>query len=111
MKFPKSTVITVNATPNGAPIGDQATLRGAKVLALVVLAGNAPDGTVLANLASTFITLQTQAGRLIHQDLSLALLAPAYNAGIVHELGGEAIDWTKSTVRGTGLVAFSVIYE
>ncbi len=113
MKLSKSTLITVAASPAGTVIGDQAQIRGKKILSLVGLVGNHPDGRSLAPIASTFITLATTGGQGIHEDLPLTLFVPGTNGGLVQELGGDPIDWTKSSVKATpaGVVAFSVIYE
>jgi hypothetical protein len=111
MKLTRSTIILVNGSPSGTLIGDQATLRGKKVSAIIALTGKAPSGPDLLAPASAYISLQDAEGKLIHEDLPMNILLPSTNGGIIQELGDQVIDWTKSSVKGAGLVGFSVVYQ
>ena len=111
MKLIKSTVITVDATAGGKLIGDQANIRGKKISGIIALTGSAPNGAALVAPSAAYITLQNAAGQLIHEDLPMGILLPSANGGIIQEFGETQIDWTKSSVKGLGLVAFSVIHD
>ena len=111
MKLVKSTIITVSASAGGTVIGDQANIRGKKVTGIIALAGNSPHGLPLVAPAAAYITLQSANGQLIHEDLPMSILQPSANGGLIQELGDNLIDWTKSSVKGAGLVGFSVIHD
>lgn len=111
LKLTNTAQVSVTAQAGGTSIGDQSTLRGRKVRGIIALTGADANGTALVAPSAAFITLATKAGRIVHENLNMGLLVPQNNGGVVHELGNEEIDWTKSTVKAAGLVSFSVIYE
>ncbi len=111
MKLIKSSLILVAATATGTSIGDQANIRGKKVSGIIALSGSAPNGTALVAPSAAYITLQNAAGQIIHEDLPMSILQPSANGGLIQEFGDQLVDWTKSSVKGAGLVGFSVVHE
>lgn len=107
------------ATPGRHLIGEQAQLRGKKILAILaagVGSGKSPLSAPALAAQDMYLQLITASGKIMHDGLPVRALQDALTGGLLLGVGQESIDWSKSYVISTGgavagqVAALTIIY-